>query len=246
MHDPMTVAFEIKRPWREPPSEFFREGYRPTWVTIWHVDPERDGSDDSCGWFARARHGDQAMLEKIRKAFEFEWDADYGGWFRADGSPRLSTTAIALNMFHTAAWEFFSHNRRRTDAFLKRHLLDLLLFAENNTDSLHDAITQKYGVAKREDRIENFAATVFGLILRAERPWYRHPRWHFWHWKVNVEPLQAFKRWAFSRCCTCGGRFAYGESPTTDQWYGKGPRWFRGEELVYHGRCGSPAAKVVS
>jgi hypothetical protein len=38
MHDPMTVAFQL-----------------PFGITIWHVDPERGGDDDSCDWFGNHR-----------------------------------------------------------------------------------------------------------------------------------------------------------------------------------------------
>lgn len=47
MHDPMTVAFEIKLPFRSEKNKY------KSLITIWHVDPEKDGSDDSCGWFIR-------------------------------------------------------------------------------------------------------------------------------------------------------------------------------------------------
>lgn len=80
MHDPSTVAHQIKYPWFEYkpwPKKFRRdpnpwrlkrgweempdelkatrskswpEGYRNDFITIWHEDPERDGSDDSCGY----------------------------------------------------------------------------------------------------------------------------------------------------------------------------------------------------
>lgn len=96
MHDPMSVQFEIRRPWptrSSPPPEsrswiprpsggwtppdntanadwkqwgrfewirhqlgccFWewngKRWYFPSLVTIWHVDPEADGSDNSCGW----------------------------------------------------------------------------------------------------------------------------------------------------------------------------------------------------
>ena len=79
MHDPMTVAFEIRSPIKRK-NKFFPEGYRQSLVTIWHVDPEKDGTDDSCGWFMRSRHGDQATLKKIAKAYEFRG---------LTGSPRL-------------------------------------------------------------------------------------------------------------------------------------------------------------
>lgn len=49
MHDPMTVAFEIKYPWKNGRlTDLFPKGYRDPFITIWHVDPEKDGSDDSC------------------------------------------------------------------------------------------------------------------------------------------------------------------------------------------------------
>jgi len=51
MHDPMTVAFEIRRPWPERRIWANKKWYWPNWITIWHVDPETDGSDDSCDWF---------------------------------------------------------------------------------------------------------------------------------------------------------------------------------------------------
>ena len=57
MHDPMTVAFEIKSPLRGRPSKLWPKGYRNSLVTIWHRDPLRFENkicrrdDDSCGWF---------------------------------------------------------------------------------------------------------------------------------------------------------------------------------------------------
>lgn len=46
MFDPDTVAFEIKYPWKRKGSQF-----RDSFITIWHHDPCKDGSDNSCDWF---------------------------------------------------------------------------------------------------------------------------------------------------------------------------------------------------
>src|SRR5438270_11469354 len=54
MHDPMTVAFEIRSPIKRK-SNLWPKGYRKSLITIWHVDPETDGTDDSCDWFNRKR-----------------------------------------------------------------------------------------------------------------------------------------------------------------------------------------------
>lgn len=56
MHDPMTVAFQI----------------RFLGITIWHVDPEKGGDDDSCDW-----HGSRRQLNEREKAIiEATWDLE--------------------------------------------------------------------------------------------------------------------------------------------------------------------------
>lgn len=88
MHDPLTVAFEIRYPWRKykkwpkgvtnfeqiPASEqskyspWWKDSYRDTLARIWHRDPCADGSDDSCDWFGNTRKlnaKEKAMGEAI-------------------------------------------------------------------------------------------------------------------------------------------------------------------------------------
>lgn len=250
MHDPQTVAFDIKRPW----PELTRDGisrqlygrfHWPTWITIWHVDPEKDGTDDSCGWFMRPRHGDKAMLEAIRKEFTFHWtwgNADQGWFDPVTGLPKKSTAGIVLDMFAVASRRYYAghfdkHGWRRSQRFMRRHLFYILQFAEGGADNVQDMIELKHGPCPQDERVERFASIVYGCLLRWNRPWYRHPKWHVWHWKLQVHPLQQFKRWAFSRCANCGRRFAFGYSPTSYGWGGDGPRWFRGERGVYHSEC---------
>lgn len=49
MFDPNTVAFEIKKPWKN------KRGYRDRFIVVWHKDPCKDGTDDSCDWFGWKR-----------------------------------------------------------------------------------------------------------------------------------------------------------------------------------------------
>lgn len=241
MHDPSTVAFDIKYPWSN------RHGYRNNVITIWHDDPETDGSDDSCGWFMRSRHGDKAVVERIVKRFESDWDRTFKsddtghlyfcGLFSPAGAPHLSPIGITVNLFFLAAFEHFG-SRDGAERFLQNNLLEIVLFAENPTDSLHDSITLKFGGdSDREDRIRRMAHIVYGWILRKTRPWYRHPRWHLWHWRIQLHPWQQFRRWLFTRCERCGRGFRYGESPHTNNWDTPRIRWFRSEVGLYHGDC---------
>ncbi len=269
LHDPCTVAFDIKYPWKSKPSVHWPEGYRNTFLTIWHRDPERDGSDDSCGWFKRARHGDPALLAKIMDAFEFDRDRTwrdgerdddlpidfdrvprdpvtyYCGWFTPEGFPVLSVQAVTLNMFRTAAFVYFANDHSKSDRFIRRHLAEILLFAENTTDSLHDKITRKFEMGCgevqdariRKDRIEHFASIIYAWILRAEQRWWQHPRWHVHHWRFQLHPIQGLKRRYWDRCCRCGKRGFKGSA--IGSWDG---------DAIWHSDCdaGRVARPVVS
>lgn len=244
MHDPMTVAHEIKSPFKQP-SNLFPNGYRKTWVTIWHVDPEKDGTDDSCGWFKRARHGNKEHYAKIKREFEYDFDKAltyddgrpmYLGWFHPSGEPLYSAHAIALGFFWSAALIHFEGSHRKASRFMRRYHHDIVWFAENPTDSMWNTITNHYN-EKREQRIESLAAMVYGCILRWTSSWWRHPRWHVHHWKVQVHCVQNLKRWLFSRCSVCKRGFKWGESVIGHSWHGTGPLWFRSETHVSHDRC---------
>lgn len=172
--------------------------------SLWHHDPCCDGSDDSCGWFMRARHGDPEVLRKIEKAFEFDWDRVYKpsredhdeedgefqpttylrGYFKFDGSPNFSLPSITLNLFFVAACEILG--RRKALRFLSQHLVEIMIFGENPVDSLRDNFVQTFGKdEKREERIHHVAACIYAWIIRESRPWWKHPRWHVWHWRVS-------------------------------------------------------------
>lgn len=231
MHDPMTQICHVE--W---PIEF----------TLWHVDPCTDGTDDSCGWFMRSRHGDKEVLERIKKRFEFDWDRVFTsesrkhtyfcGLFCPDGDPHFSVHGIVLNLFFIACCEVFGSYDKAVP-FMRKHLFEILFFAENTTDSMFDGITRKFEIGcgekhtpqRRQERIHNTAGCIYAWILRNSRPWYRHPRWHIRHWKLNIRFFQKFHRWAFARCCKCGKRFTkWGDCNVIGNWDG---------DRIWHGDC---------
>jgi len=154
MYDPMTVAFSFLG------------------ITIWHVDPERQGDDDSCDWWGKHRvlNPREALLSAEIKNIE--------------------------------------------------HLLD-------NRPHYPDSPEHKqYQVIK---------AAKCEWLRRSK--WRIPVRWHVWHWSIRIDALLHLKRWLFSRCCVCGGRFSWGYCPLSHSWSGDGPRWFKSEKHVLHMKC---------
>jgi hypothetical protein len=143
----LTVALEIKYPWREKPSQFFPKGYRSTFITIWHKDPCSDGSDNSCDWWGQKRKLNPYERKLLSAISSMESILDNRPFY-PDHEGHLRFKRV-----HEAKWEW-----------LKR----------------------------RGFRI--------------------HPRWHIWHWRIQIVPLQKTWRWLFDRCCFCKKGFAWNES----------------------------------
>lgn len=234
MHSPETVAFEIYLGRKQKKNG----RYRSPFITIWHIDPEVDGTDDSCGWFMRCRHGSEEMKEKIKSAIDFDFDrifvseesntTYYTGYFSPkSGMPNFSTQGIVLNMFTTAAWTFFDHNRKKHKKWMKDNLYDILHFSENPVDSLKDDVVGTFRVGtgsewKRDQALNNYVNIIYGWILRNNRKWYQHPKWHIWHWNIQFHPIQNLKRRYWDKCCICNKR-GFKSSAMSD--WGGTKRW---------------------
>lgn len=179
MYDPSTVAFTIRYPWPWPRQKCLgeRKAPRAPLITVWHQDPERDGSDDSCDWSWRRLSADES------RAAHNLWDNE--------------TDNLRVYLRHLGNYD-------------RSTLLEC-----------------QWQRARRFYR---------------PRPWYRHPRWHLHHWRLQLHPLQHLKRWLWSRCARCGKRFSWGYAPLALSWAGSGPRWFRGEVGVVHHHCGQSVA----
>jgi hypothetical protein len=227
MHDPMTVAFEIRRPW---PSKKDRT-YYPSLFTIWHVDPETDDSDDSCDWFGRNLTPKAKELVKEM----VDWDAKFPYYFTAPSSvlnptyPTLRSIGagdclgFVLSIFITAAWRL-----ERRDLSV-RDIRNAVSLAVSNGDNLQHSFANW----KEPHDAIRFAISAY---LRGRRPWYRHPRWHVYHWRIQWHFGQTLHRWLFSRCATCGRRFPWGYSPI-GPWNSPKRKWYQGEAGVTHHEC---------
>lgn len=65
-------------------------------------------------------------------------------------------------------------------------------------------------------------------------------KWHAHHWRIQVGPLQKFRRWLLTRCEWCGGRSRKGDRVNVSHsWGGERGPWWRGERGLFHHDCSS-------
>ena len=239
MHDPKSLAFEIYLGRKKKKNGHYRNPF----ITIWHNDPEKDGTDDSCGWFIRSRHVDKNILEKVRKEFESEWDNTFKGengfvyntgWFNPQGENILSVRGIVLNMYLYAAKIALEPKGdvdptkmwKKAWKFVNKNYAEIMYFAENNRDSMRDNIVRKFEIGcnkeytkgQRDYMIKNCADIITCDVLRKNRKWYQHPKWHMHHWSIKFPMLRQIKRRWWDKCCKCGKR-GFKSSPISD-WNG--------------------------
>lgn len=242
MRDPMTVAHEIYglrgllRKWRRDRADKYDHrdpqfSYLSPLITIWHNDPETDGSDDSCGYsYPRCP---KELRERAEKIAADEWTYMFGKYAYKYQQPSAFEVVHAL--WSIFAWRLFKRRR-----LTLREMDEIAGLASNPNDNLRSVI---FDASQSEEQAKRLGALVLRCYLRVHRKWYQRPKWHIHHWKIQIHGIQKFKRWAFSHCDGCSKRFTWGYSPTSIHWHGKGPQWFRGEQGVYHSDC-APSTKA--
>lgn len=184
-------------------------------VDIWHVDPERptegQRTDDSCKWFDRTpgeyatalrefindtsdmhdvrltlnrrKHAPMAFYDGISKP---NTDAD-----RAPGYPRLSqadTLAVVLMIARTMERSRWWRARRAAPMMLRP-----LVRIRNVSDVATDLALSSVDNLSSVETPESLARLIAAALNRHFKPWWRHPRWHLHHWKINVALLQRLR-----------------------------------------------------
>ncbi len=252
MYDPLTVAFEIRYPWRKygkKGEDEFLKTYRASFITIWHKDPELHGSDDSCGWFTPPFSKETRDICKTLAS-----DEAREPWFMAMNAER-NTDGVLCERLLFGAFMLVSRclvNRGviRREVSVSKVTRWAAMATHNSIDNFRSSLCFKSGYHSnwyrkdegipnsveedkfwREEQARSFFGAIAGWILRERRYWFKKPRWHFWHWRFQIHPLQAVRRWLFDRCDKCGKRFAYGESPC-GEWSGN---------RVWHMTCSESA-----
>jgi hypothetical protein len=187
MHDPWTLAFEIKWPFRVGERSALTPGYRPALLRVWHVDPESDGSDDSCGW-SRPRLTEE-QVGMVRWLAQCEARQP---WYQREAA-KLPSSATEAETLLRAAFVNVGRmiGKRVTIEEATRWAVE---FAHNPVDNFRSSLVHLPGwhtnfAEDRPDQREETATAFFWavarFILRERRPWWRHPRWHVRHWRLQ-------------------------------------------------------------
>lgn len=238
MHDPSTVAFDIKYPWRGRRSEHWPKGYRDTFITIWHEDPLdfkgkcgcRD--DDSCGWSRPPMTLEER--DQVKGWAKFEYGTIFAKQVAEEEKKSYAYICYDSSCYEAVywIWRYIKHEKTkakgwkfldRRNALSAAEVERIFNLASNPVDNLKLTHSQVSDL----ESFQQFFMLIYRSYQSFHRPWYRHPRWHIHHWRFQIHPLQKLKRWTFTRCRECGGRFGWNESPI-GTWGGK---------EVWHDRC---------
>lgn len=207
---------------------------------VWHIDPERPNTgnrqDDSCGWFDRTPGeyrdavaqimADQSAVQAIQNAIDrsVHQPAGYSerGWVRMTPADCLAASLmVATTLEHLRGWKLRNKGRwlvRDRHAMAIRLAMNLAL---NETDNLQTA-----------ENPSSFVKSIASALNRRFRPWWKHPRWHLHHWKINFDLARNLRRMV-QPCATCRRPLGFGYCPTSD---GRG---------LHHSACLGVSASVA-
>lgn len=214
------------------------ERYHSPFITIWHHDPERGGSDNSCGYSYPRLTKEQ--IKTLKNASW--WEAKYHHFLCCDSKEWEGTYTEAEALYRGLILLVcrvlrirFSWDQVSRMAAESTHVRDggkagdMFCFVPGyHTNNTNDT------AERREDHFHSILCGVARNILHDKRPWWQHPRWHVHHWRLQIHPWQTFKRRFIDRCDKCGGHFKRGESAIGD-WAGT---------RIWHDRCDDLAKPI--
>ena len=206
---------------------------------IWHIDPERptegQRTDDSCAWFdgrpgeyadaVRYVLGDESTMFEIRRALNTRDPVTHHGIYTFPRMPLSESLAVCLMVagdLELRRWwnghdgNGGAHGSIWRRMFTKERSVTSLAanLALNPLDNLSAC-----------DQPEEIVRLLAGALNRHFRPWWKHPRWHVHHWKINFHLPRNLRR-MFQPCATCGKGLGFGVSPVD-----------RGDGRLHHSEC---------
>lgn len=238
MYDPMTQAFRIRLPWQDKYASF---------ITIWHVDPEKPGTcnrrDDSCGWFDRGPGPYADSVAYVMKDKSFMHDVSltlarkvrmpypfYEGISEEQlyGNRLVAGDALALCLMIATELELrrWWNGQNGKEGACRNWRLKTFTKQRDVAGVATRLALCSFDNLSHVETPESAVRLIAAALNRHFKPWYKHPRWHVWHWKLQVHPLQQLRRVLFDRCAKCKKGFKWGYYPTST-----------GGDDLYHSEC---------
>jgi hypothetical protein len=218
MHDPMTVLFEIRRPW--PQRSGWRQARNGNWF-FGGIVPMPDAT-----WSPR-----QLTVEEIEDGFH-QW----GKW-----RWRLRMfIGTPFWLWARKQWYFpplitiwhIDRNEYGDDDSCRRGIRTAQVAVHEGLSSL----SKHRGERRSTKQLHRIHSILWWLFCHYH--WF-HPH----HWRVQIHPLQKLRRKLLTRCTGCGKRFRYGYAPVSGCGGAPNRRWFQGELGLFHFDCYSSTVK---
>lgn len=190
MYDPLTVAHEIRWPWKN------KHGYRSSILTIWHKDPEKDGTDDSCGYSRpKLTKADREYVQTVAKE---QFRQMYARKEALREGKEYAYLCYNQDIYGAIYWLWRHFGKGKVVWQYGKHLSNrelqyVYLLATNPVDNF-----QSYKNNTLEE-FETFVSLVYKAYKTFKRPWHKHPRWHIHHWRIQFRPWQNLKRRYFDK-----------------------------------------------
>jgi hypothetical protein len=107
-------------------------------------------------------------------------------------------------------WRGLKYQNRKTGwrfgdrrlALSADELEEIYMLSSNPVDNIRSLVS---GVVD-QDTFERLVFCAFRAFQHHCRPWYKHPRWHIHHWKIQLHPWQRLRRRFWDTCCKRGKR----------------------------------------
>jgi hypothetical protein len=230
MHDTHTVALEIRRPpltlrelkprkLRKTSRQRARE-YRHRHIGFLNIRSKR----------FECAHCDDGKVKEVKEDMpSYHRNA---GLYPGDPCPDCLGRGYSTTGFTRRPYLSFAFFR----AFgYEWHIPSLITIWHVDPDHQGDDDSCRRNVRRRQLEARKDERWLADQIL-----WWRFKRMHLWHvhhWKIQVRPVQTFRRWLFTRCAQCGNRLPYGYSPVSVHWDSMPHKWYESEVGVYHHEC---------
>lgn len=198
MHDPLTLAFRVRLPKMLGGVEL---------LEIWHNDPCRGGSDDSC---RRAHFSDEAK-RAIRGLAQREASEPYyllkpGRIGTSPETTQALLCSLTMDVARVCGWRLAILSATRFAAEHAQNYRDAFCFEPG----WHSTAGQDEKWARR-DYMERLIYTVAQSLHFSRRRWWNSYRLHVHHWRIGGPPRRLAKRWIWflrDRCSMCRRRYS--------------------------------------